>query len=716
MAAVTRYVNTNSTPGGDGTTNGTSGATRAYASLAEAESAMQGSYSDLVEIVCSGTVADAQCTIDGWTITGSGYLLVRGASTSSGKWDTSKYRIESTDSHALFIKESPSRFRDLQVGIKTESDSPLYCMQFYSGIASGEAVYVERCIFRNITATTGVRSGIYWYTSDGTYNIGNNVFYDMVGNNSSSGLRISDSLTAYIYHNTFCNCRYGVYAPSSPANVRLKNNIFQDNVYSLYNNSGSNFNSASNYNVADDAGTGNYLIPGANNTLSTEITFVDEAGDDFHVNDANAKVANNLYSDSSYAITVDIDNQSRPSSGNVYAGADEVISSDVTGTSGQTQDEAVQSAAGTLTNTGTSAQTGDEALQAGAGSVAFIGTATQTADDASQSVTGTVSNTGTIANTIDEVNQTLAGALTVTGTLTNAVDEAQQSISGAITNEGVIGSNQDEAAQTVAGGLTVTGAITSQNDESIQSASAELAVIGTSSQVINHTITTIISELVNTGEAAQTAEIPTQEAIGSIPLPVDGTITQNADTANQSIAGEVLNSGEASQAIAHAVQSASGSVGNAAVDGTITSSTDADTQAAIGSVVVVGQLAQVGDATAQAGTGKISVDGVADQEIDTTTQTVAGLVSIEGTSQQVFDAAYQSAVGAFEILGTASQTADDNSQNAVGAVVIHGAIVQASESARQAMIDRIYMAMYTTNVEKNFSQSVAKQFITIVGD
>ena len=33
MATITRYVNTASTPGGDGTTNATSGANRAYASL-----------------------------------------------------------------------------------------------------------------------------------------------------------------------------------------------------------------------------------------------------------------------------------------------------------------------------------------------------------------------------------------------------------------------------------------------------------------------------------------------------------------------------------------------------------------------------------------------------------------------------------------------------------------------------------------------------------
>lgn len=342
MATTTRYVNTNSTAGGDGTTNATTGANRAYATLAEAESALQGSYSDLVEIICSGTTADNYASIDGWTLSGSGRIEIKGASTSSGKWDTSKYRIESTDSNALYINEAPIKLLDLQVAMKTDTDSAKYCIYIYSGISSGQAVYVERCVIKNITATTGIRSGIYWYTSDGTYYIGNNVIYDMVGNNSSSGMRISDSVTAYVYHNTICNCRYGVHAPNSPANVRFKNNLLQDNTYSVYNNSGSSFNAASNYNVCDDNGTSDYLVPGANSVKSTEINFTDEGADDFHTNDANAQVANCLYSDASYAITTDIDGAARPSSGSVFAGADE-------GSAGTSASHS----ASTLTSTGT---------------------------------------------------------------------------------------------------------------------------------------------------------------------------------------------------------------------------------------------------------------------------------------------------------------------------------------------------------------------------
>ena len=48
----TRYINTASTAGGDGTTNATSGANRAYASFAEWEAARQASLTEVEEVIC----------------------------------------------------------------------------------------------------------------------------------------------------------------------------------------------------------------------------------------------------------------------------------------------------------------------------------------------------------------------------------------------------------------------------------------------------------------------------------------------------------------------------------------------------------------------------------------------------------------------------------------------------------------------------------------
>lgn len=93
----TRYVNTASTAGGDGTTNATSGANRAYATMAEWEAARQASLTEVEEVICEGSTADTSgVTIDGWTTTAANYILIRTtqANRHNGRWDTTKYRVD----------------------------------------------------------------------------------------------------------------------------------------------------------------------------------------------------------------------------------------------------------------------------------------------------------------------------------------------------------------------------------------------------------------------------------------------------------------------------------------------------------------------------------------------------------------------------------------------------------------------------------------------
>lgn len=328
MATVTRYVNTGSTPGGDGTTNNTSGATRAYASLNEAEASLQRTTTDIIDIICDGSTADTtSTTFDGWTVTSPGYILVRGASSHGGKWDTSKYRLV-TSGNGILVREQPVQISDLQIAVDTNSTTQYSCIEFDSNLDSDTRGYVQRCVLRSIAATTGKRYGVYIDSNNGKYYIANNVMYDFIGASNSSGIRNVLELTeAYAYHNTFCGCNSGWYASNGVTLCRLSNNLFQDNTHSMINSSGTSFHSSSNYNVCDDNETGSNLVPGANSVKSTEITFTDETNDDFRTSDANAQVANNLYSDANLPVTVDIVGTTRPSSGSVYAGAYEYVSS-----------------------------------------------------------------------------------------------------------------------------------------------------------------------------------------------------------------------------------------------------------------------------------------------------------------------------------------------------------------------------------------------------
>lgn len=128
---ATRYVNTASSAGGDGTTNGTSGSTRAYASLSAWEAARQ---ADLVtaadgeEVLCCGTAADTtEVTVDGWTTNATYYISIKGnpddaAGRHEGIFSSSFYRIEVASGNiCLRVNESYTRVEGIQATLSSAS-------------------------------------------------------------------------------------------------------------------------------------------------------------------------------------------------------------------------------------------------------------------------------------------------------------------------------------------------------------------------------------------------------------------------------------------------------------------------------------------------------------------------------------------------------------------------------------------------------------------
>lgn len=114
MAVVTRYVNTDSTPGGDGTTNNTTGSNRAYASLSEWESNEQ---TDLVSdgdshiCLVDGTGGNdtTGVTLAGWTTSATNDVTIR--ATGDQRCDglsrdktAAGYKLKATDEDALDIR------------------------------------------------------------------------------------------------------------------------------------------------------------------------------------------------------------------------------------------------------------------------------------------------------------------------------------------------------------------------------------------------------------------------------------------------------------------------------------------------------------------------------------------------------------------------------------------------------------------------------------
>lgn len=179
---ITRYVNPGSAPGGDGTTNATSGANRAYNSLFDWEAARQAVLADVEECICEtdGTADTTAVTIDGWTTTASFYIDIKTSAghRHNGTFQTSKYRIQGTNlSQIILNNEDYVRFTGLQVQITKDSGNLSPSVE---GIGSGGngLVIVDSCIAKGIvTGGGGAMTGFY-LSNDGSNIIRNSLSYD----------------------------------------------------------------------------------------------------------------------------------------------------------------------------------------------------------------------------------------------------------------------------------------------------------------------------------------------------------------------------------------------------------------------------------------------------------------------------------------------------------------------------------------------------------
>lgn len=288
---TTRYVNTASSAGGDGTTNNTSGATRAFATLLEAINSLPSTLSDAYTIYCTGSAADTSAvnqTPFDQTTSASNYLLIIGeqspnhfSSTPSGKWDTSKYRIEITNSNGIY-NNTPCHWRieGVQVQVTVSNGSS------YDAIKSANANQtasdcdnrISHCIVKGVVtsgALTGYQVRPYGGGAGGTAKTWNNVAW-----NCTYGFQ-NDFSTGEFYNNTAYGCGYGFVENASMkvVNCLAAASVNQGFVGTF---------TSSNYNAESD-GNG---APGANSRTSQTFTFLDAAAGDFRLSMSDAGARN----------------------------------------------------------------------------------------------------------------------------------------------------------------------------------------------------------------------------------------------------------------------------------------------------------------------------------------------------------------------------------------------------------------------------------------
>ncbi|MBD3262326.1 MAG: hypothetical protein GF334_11795 [Candidatus Altiarchaeales archaeon] len=217
-------MNTASTSGGDGTTNGTSGSTRAYASLNEAATALNDqNYADDVEVLCCGSSSDVNSvSCQNWT-SSSSYTATIKANTSAstgrhpGYWSTSHYRLHvpsSAGSTALDINANGKVWVVENIQIRLDDFRMTFLMD--GSPATGSAwrnliviqdasatsgsgnhvsriegsstdAVVENCVVVNIGAQEG-KSLISCWPDAGNIVIANSLFRNIASGSSNRGV------------------------------------------------------------------------------------------------------------------------------------------------------------------------------------------------------------------------------------------------------------------------------------------------------------------------------------------------------------------------------------------------------------------------------------------------------------------------------------------------------------------------------------------------
>ena len=150
---TTKYVNTGSEAGGDGTTNNTTGDTRAYATLSEAEANLPATLTDAWTLLCEGTTADGSVfTIGGTTTSASNTLTIKTDTDHRhlGEYSTSYYRltgVPAANSYAIQFGSAGYylTFEGIQIELTHPADWSI--RQIFNSQYAG-TVNFDRCIFK----------------------------------------------------------------------------------------------------------------------------------------------------------------------------------------------------------------------------------------------------------------------------------------------------------------------------------------------------------------------------------------------------------------------------------------------------------------------------------------------------------------------------------------------------------------------------------------
>jgi len=233
----------------------------------------------------------APLAIDGWVTGGNNYVSIYAAPTAKhdGKWKSNAYRLEVTASanntYAVEVKQTSTKIEGVQIKlINSGGWTGCAAIKWDPTIVAGS---IQRCIIKGEISGAGSEGiGIYAPSNavSGILTTRTNIIYDFINAACTTNIGAiktgagTATYSHYIVSNTLHNNYFGIYCGTGV--VWAISNIIKGsgdtNTYI-----GDAFYTSSDYNTTDSAD----IIPGTgtHNLTGQTFSFVNEAGDDFHL-------------------------------------------------------------------------------------------------------------------------------------------------------------------------------------------------------------------------------------------------------------------------------------------------------------------------------------------------------------------------------------------------------------------------------------------------
>lgn len=285
MAEIIRYINKASTPGGDGTTNATSGANRAYATFSEwdaAESAehVPGDWHHVI-VFGSGALSDSfSLTTTGWGSTD--FILIEvetGSRPVNGVPKSGLYLSGNIGYAGLVEIQRPYVY---VVGLDIENTN-----EFGHGFNLNSSV-TNLVLFKSCIAKAGSTA----YMMSGTGVGGIVGIIDSIAYDSAIGIMGANWEHLRVYGCTIDNCTAGIQksATTGTGRITARNNVVIGGTNKYATPLAGHFNTSdSASNATSDAETTN--VPGANPVANiTSGSFTDYAGNNFNLESGSALI------------------------------------------------------------------------------------------------------------------------------------------------------------------------------------------------------------------------------------------------------------------------------------------------------------------------------------------------------------------------------------------------------------------------------------------